>query len=115
MNAEQRKRQREERDDDILRRILEHPDGRSFVFRMLRRCGVYRSFFRGTAIRDTNDQELRFRAAVHSLGVWLRDEAFRVNPTKFQEMEREGYREYMEERIEAEKKPRKKTEEATGE
>jgi hypothetical protein len=117
MSPDQRKKQRAERNDDVLRRMLEHPDGRAFVFRMLQRCHVYRSFFRGPAIRDTSDQELRFRAAVHSVGIWLRDEAFRVNPVKFQEMEREGYREYMEDRIAAEKakKPQKKQEEQTGE
>lgn len=105
MNAKQ---QTKDREDEGFRRILEDPGGRAFVFRLLRSLGVYGSLFRGDRVDDTTERELLFRASRQEFGKSLRDEAFRVNPAKFQEMEREGYREYMEEKIEAHKKPQKK-------
>ena len=85
-------KEKQEREDSDLKRVLECDFGRRFVRRVLATCGVFRSnlgdYFPGVRPED----RVLVNAARQDLGLWLLDESSRVNAVGVQAMTGEASR-----------------------
>lgn len=63
--------------------ILETYGGRSFVWRLLTQCGVFRTSFTGNSTTFFNEGK-------RQIGLWTLDEIYSADPNAFQKMQNEA-------------------------
>jgi len=80
--AEADKRLRERRKSDI-KKILEMPEGRRFVWQVLSEAGVFRCSFSG-------DQRTNFNEGKRDIGLFVFHAVMNANPDAFTKMQREA-------------------------
>lgn len=79
-----------------LTKIMEARSGRSFMWRLLGQCGVYRSSF------SADLAEMAFSEGRRNIGLWLVRELERVDPALFAKMQQEDRVRKLEEEKQAE-------------
>ena len=83
--AAAKKLEKEVRKDELadMRLLLSDPAGRRFLWRMLKRCGLYRLSY-------TGNSETYLREGERNVGLWLMTELSQANPDAFFLMQKEN-------------------------
>lgn len=74
---------KKDQDREYLRAILSTLGGRSFLWRLLAECGVYKSSFTGNSTTFFNEGK-------RNIGLWLLEEIYNSDPTAYGKMRHEA-------------------------